>query len=168
MPKYGLAVALRPGSAAPQASQPSYTGRFVLLPKNLVTERAEARIVSRPTRTGRAPLEGDYLKPRLSRGFFMTGPNHAQHGAPNVAHRNYDPPATHDRSASIRATEARQREKGGGHHVARRCRHHAACGDWLYRARFCSSVRALIGHACLAGGRAIPMSPIAARADLRE
>ena len=56
----------------------------VLLPKNLVTGVAEARIVSRPTRTGRAPLEGDYLKPRLSRGFFMTGPNHAQHGGPNV------------------------------------------------------------------------------------
>jgi hypothetical protein len=153
----------RPGSAAPQASQPSYTGRFVLLPKNLVTERAEARIVSRPTRTGRAPLEGDYLKPRLSRGFFMTGPKHAQRGAPN----DNDPPATHDRSASIRATEARQREKGGGY-VARRCRYHAACGDWLYRARFCSSVRALVGHACFAGGRAVPVSPIAARAVLRE
>ena len=53
-----------------------------------------------------------YLKPRLSRGFFLTGPNHAQHGSPNVAHRNYDPPATHDGSASTRATKARQREKG--------------------------------------------------------
>ena len=155
MPKYGLAVALRPGSAAPQASQPSYTGRFVLLPKNLVTERAEARIVSRTTRTGRAPLEGDYLKPRLSRGFFMTGPNHAQRGAPN----DNDPPATHDRLASVRATGARQREKGGGH-VARHCRHHAACGDWL-RARLCGSVRALVG-------RAVPGSLIAARAGLRE
>src|SRR5262249_7729369 len=30
---------------------------------------------SRPTRRGRAPLEGDYLKPRLSRGFFVIGPN---------------------------------------------------------------------------------------------
>jgi hypothetical protein len=120
--------------------------RFVLLPKNPVTRAAIGRIVSRPARTGRAPLEGDYLKPRLSRGFLMTGLDHAQHGAPNDS----DPPATHDRLASVRATEARQREKGGGH-VARRCRHHAACGDWLYRARFCSSVRALVGHACSRG-----------------
>jgi hypothetical protein len=35
--------------------------------------------------------------------------------------------------------------------VARRCRHHAACGSWIYRSRFCSSVRALVG-----GGPALP------------
>jgi hypothetical protein len=33
------------------------TGRFVLLPKNLVTGAAKARIVSRATCTGRVPLE---------------------------------------------------------------------------------------------------------------
>ena len=47
------------------------TGRFVLLPKNLVTGAAKARIVIRPTRTGPgSPLET--MKPRLSRGFFLT------------------------------------------------------------------------------------------------
>jgi hypothetical protein len=33
------------------------TGRFVLLPKNLVTGAAKARIVSRATCSGRVPLE---------------------------------------------------------------------------------------------------------------
>jgi hypothetical protein len=49
--------------------------RFVLLPKNLMTGAAKARIVSYPTPVtrGRLPLEGEYyLKPRLSRGFFMS------------------------------------------------------------------------------------------------
>jgi hypothetical protein len=46
------------------------TGRFVLLPKDLVTGAAKARIVICPTRTGPgSPLET--MKPRLSRGFFL-------------------------------------------------------------------------------------------------
>ncbi len=47
------------------------TGRFVLLPKNLVTGAAKARIVSRATCMGRVPLEELTMKPRLSRGFFL-------------------------------------------------------------------------------------------------
>jgi hypothetical protein len=51
------------------------TGRFVLLPKNLVTGAAKARIVSRATCTGSRPSGRLTLKPRLSRGFFLAKAN---------------------------------------------------------------------------------------------
>jgi hypothetical protein len=53
------------------------TGRFVLLPKDLVTGVAKARIVSRATCSGRVPLET--MKPRLSRGFFLADAHDASH-----------------------------------------------------------------------------------------
>jgi hypothetical protein len=47
------------------------TGRFVLLPKNLVTGVAKTRIVSRPTRRGAGlPLEGDYLEAPAESGLL--------------------------------------------------------------------------------------------------
>jgi len=52
------------------------TGRFVLLPKNLVTGAAKARIVIvRPRRVG----PHRQLKPRLSRGFFLADAHDASH-----------------------------------------------------------------------------------------
>ncbi len=45
------------------------TGRFVLLPKDLVTGAAKARIVSRPTRTGPgfSLLEANYEAPAYTK-----------------------------------------------------------------------------------------------------
>jgi hypothetical protein len=45
------------------------TGRFVLLPKNLVTGVAKARIVK--SRDLLRPRSSGTMKPRLSRGFFL-------------------------------------------------------------------------------------------------
>src|SRR5262245_23813789 len=84
------------GDLDPSAQELGTTGRFVLLPKNLVTGRAEARIVSRPTRRGRAPLEGDYLKPRLSRGFFLPAQTTLTMG-----HRTCERPAGHSRRVGL-------------------------------------------------------------------
>jgi hypothetical protein len=55
------------------------TGRFVLLPKNLVTGVAKTRIVSRPTRRGAGfPLEGDYLEAPAESG-LLSGRRKSMH-----------------------------------------------------------------------------------------
>jgi hypothetical protein len=67
-----------------------------------------------------------------------------------------EPETTH-----VCALFGRRGMRGG--HVASPCRHHAACGDWLYRPCSSSSVRALADQIGLAGSPAAPRSSIAVR-----